>query len=139
MSAWRGARRTATAAAAAGAWLLGSAGPAAACALALEDGARVSRGGVQLAWRTEPAAIVNGQPFSMRVRVCPANASLQRVDATMPEHRHGMNYAPSLKPLGGGVWQVEGLLWHMAGRWELRWDVVLDGQTEALSSSVNLR
>ena len=83
--------------------------------------------------------MVNGQPFSLQIRLCPAAARLARVDATMPEHRHGMNYKPSLKALGDGRWQVEGLLWHMAGRWELRWDVQLEGTTEVLRSSVVLR
>ena len=29
-----------------------------------------------------------------------------KVDAHMPEHRHGMNYAPALKPVGPGRWRL---------------------------------
>ncbi len=121
---------------------LALAGAAVACPLEPADGKLVQQGAVQLAWRSEPAAIVNGQPFSMRVSLCPADARLLRVDATMPEHGHGMNYRPSIQPLAGldaGRWQVNGLLWHMAGLWELRWDVQNDGRTEVLRASVKLR
>ena len=38
------------------------------------------------------------------------------VPARMPEHRHGMNYRPSLTPQGPGRWRADGLLWHMAGQ-----------------------
>jgi len=93
---------------------------------------------VQLAWRAEPAAIVVGQPFELWVTLCPATAPLQRVDATMPEHRHGMNYRPSLQDLGGGRWRAQGLLWHMAGRWELRLDVAAAGATHTLRQVVEL-
>jgi hypothetical protein len=119
--------------------LLPAAAAALACPLKPADGALVQQGAVQLAWRTDPAAIVNGQPFVMHVALCPAAATLLRVDATMPEHRHGMNYRPTLKPQGPGAWRVDGLLWHMAGRWELRWDVQLEGRTEVLRASVTLR
>ncbi len=116
-----------------------------ACTLGARDGATLQQGAVQLAWRSSPAAIANGQPFTLQVAVCPAGAQLLRVDASMPEHRHGMNYRPTIKPLpaadaGGPVrWQVDGLLWHMAGRWELRWDVQHGGKTEVLRTSVTLR
>ena len=99
----------------------------AACPLQPADGAQVQHGSVQLAWRAQPAPRV-GQPFVMEVQLCPADAQLLKVDATMPEHRHGMNYRPTLQPLGAGRWRVHGLLWHMAGRWELRWDVRTDGR-----------
>ncbi len=113
--------------------------PVAACPLTPADGAPVQQGAVALAWRSLPADIRNGQPFLLQVAVCPATAVLERVDATMPEHRHGMNYRPTLKALGPGAWQVEGMLWHMAGRWELRWDVRHEGRTEVLRASVMLR
>lgn len=121
------------------AWLLAAAAPAfAACPPPPEAGARLDGGPVQLAWRAEPASIAVSRPFALLVTLCPADARLLRVDATMPEHRHGMNYRPSLQPLGGGVWRVEGLLWHMAGRWELRLDVEAAGATHILRQSVTL-
>lgn len=126
-------------------WLcLGLGAHAAACAqtpctLPAQAGARLVSGPVQLAWRAEPGTIVVGQPFAVLVTLCPADAQLQRVDATMPEHRHGMNYRPSLQDLGGGRWQAQGLLWHMAGRWELRMDVAAAGATYTLRQGVTLR
>ena len=79
-----------------------------------------------------------GQPFALDILVCPAAAELVRVDARMPEHRHGMNYRPSLAPQGLGRWRAEGLLWHMAGRWELELDVKYAGQDLRLRQSVTL-
>jgi hypothetical protein len=92
----------------------------------------------QVQWRPLPAPIVVGQPFALEILVCPAAAELMRVDATMPEHRHGMNYRPSIQALGGGRWRVQGLLWHMSGRWELRLDLKVQGQERQLRQSVQL-
>lgn len=95
-------------------------------------------GPVQAVWQAKPATIVVGQPFALLITLCPADAQLLRVDATMPEHRHGMNYRASLKPLGDGRWRAEGLLWHMSGRWELRLDVLAQGAEHRLRQSVQL-
>ncbi len=111
----------------------------AACPPAAADGRIVGDEVVQVAWRTEPARLAIGQPFVLLLAVCPADARLPRVDATMPEHRHGMNYRPSLQPLGDGRWRVEGLLWHMAGRWEWQFDVLHGtGKLHRLRQDVNL-
>ncbi len=110
----------------------------AACPAAPATAQTVRQGGVQAAWWPEPAPIVVGQPFVLQLQLCPADAQLLRVDATMPEHRHGMNYRPSLKPGAGGRWQAEGLLWHMPGRWELRLDVRSGGAEHRLLQSVTL-
>jgi cytochrome c peroxidase len=53
----------------------------------------------------------------------------------MPEHRHGMNYAPAVKALGPGRWRAEGLMFHMPGRWELTFEVTAGGATDRLVSS----
>ena len=59
----------------------------------------------------------------------PVSASL-RVDAAMPQHRHGMNTDAVVTPLGGGRFRAQGLLLHMPGRWELDLDVTDHGVTE---------
>ncbi len=92
---------------------------------------------VQAAWQVDDGApIVVGRHFAIDVQLCPASAVLARVDATMPEHRHGMNYRPGVQPLGAGRWRVDGLMFHMPGRWELRLDVQADGAGERLLDTI---
>ena len=98
----------------------------------------LQQGGVQAAWTADKQPIVVGRHFSLQVRLCPADAVLARVDATMPAHRHGMNYRPGVKALGEGRWFVEGLMFHMPGEWELRLDVQAGGRTESLRETVTL-
>jgi hypothetical protein len=79
-----------------------------------------------IAFRPEPLRIEVGQPFMLLVNVCTKRgdaAELVRVDATMPEHKHGMNYAPTLEATGNGRYRVDGLLFHMPGSWEVAFDV----------------
>lgn len=96
------------------------------------------QGDVQAAWRVSGAPIAVGRHFALDLQVCPADATLLRVDATMPEHRHGMNYRPSVRATGDGRWRAEGLMFHMPGRWELRLDVQRGGRTERLLDSITL-
>ena len=119
------------------AWVL-AASAYAACPAPPASAAVMVEGPVQAVWQAEPSPITVGRPFALWVTLCPADAVLLRVDATMPEHRHGMNYRPSFKPLGEGLWRVEGLLWHMSGRWELTLDLQAKGQDHRLRQSVSL-
>ncbi len=116
-------------------------GLAAACPPASADGHRLAADGVELAWRVDGAAasaapVPLAEPFSLQLRLCPPQAELRAVDASMPAHRHGMNYRPTLHALGDGRWRADGLLWHMAGTWALRFDVHLDGRTRVLQQVV---
>jgi hypothetical protein len=101
--------------------------------------AALQQGAVQAAWKVDGPPIAVGRHFVIEVQTCPLDAVLARVDATMPEHRHGMNYRPSLKPLGAGRWRVEGLLFHMPGRWELRLDVQAASGAEKLLDTIYLQ
>ncbi len=112
--------------------------PAATCPPPEAGASVIEQGGVTASWAAEPALAVS-KPFALRVALCPARAELVRVDATMPEHRHGMNYRARLLPAGAGRWRVDGLVWHMPGRWELLLVVRLDGQEQRLVQSVVLR
>ena len=106
----------------------------AACPAVEADGARLNQDGLQLAWRPllkgapiAPAAIPMAQHFSIEVQLCagatPSDAALARLDATMPEHRHGMNYRPRITALGEGRFRAEGMMFHMSGRWQLEFEV----------------
>jgi hypothetical protein len=118
--------------------LLGGALPAAACPL---PAPALQQGAVQATWKVEGAPITVNKSFAIQIQVCPADAVLARVDATMPEHQHGMNYRPSVKRVGAtqdGLWRADGLMFHMPGRWELRLDVQAAGRTEKLADTVLL-
>lgn len=117
-----------------------AASPAFACALQPADGTTVAGAHASVAWRTaNGAALATARPLELLVTVCPAGTRLVRVDATMPEHRHGMNYRPTLTEAGEGRWRVQGMLLHMAGRWELRFDTESPAGRDSLRSSVTLR
>ena len=47
----------------------------------------------------------------------------------MPEHNHGLATAPSIKTVGNGNYQLQGLRFHMMGHWELEL-TISSGATE---------
>lgn len=99
-------------------------GSALACGEALgADARRIDSAQFQLAYKLLPDPVPVGKHFAIDMVLCPkGNATLPaelRVDATMPEHKHGMNYRPSVKTLAPGQYRAEGLMFHMPGRWEL--------------------
>jgi hypothetical protein len=61
-----------------------------------------------------------------------------RVDATMPEHKHGMNYRPSVTPKGTDRFAADGVMLHMAGRWEIVFDVNIGAAHESLNASIEV-
>lgn len=95
-----------------------------------------------IAYRTTPAPIRMGEHFAIDFTVCPVGKApmprTMRVDASMPEHRHGMNYRPTLTARGSGRYRAEGLLFHMTGRWEIAFDAVTGDSTERITSAVVL-
>jgi hypothetical protein len=100
------------------------AGNALACGEALGAGAqRIDAAQFQLAYKPTPSPVPVGRFFAIDFVLCPRDGAAMpaevRVDATMPEHKHGMNYRPSVKPQGAGRYRAEGLMFHMPGRWEL--------------------
>ncbi len=94
-----------------------------------------------LAWRAQPPIRIS-EFFSLDVAVCSnegqPRVSTLRVDAQMPEHRHGMNYRASVRPQGPDRFVVEGLLFHMPGSWELRFDINAGADRESLSMRVQI-
>lgn len=63
------------------------------------------------------------KPFAVEIRLCDAAAQAVRVDATMPAHKHGMNYVPTVSKLADGGFKAEGLVFHMRGQWEVAVEV----------------
>ena len=95
-----------------------------------------------LAFRSDPIRIETGEPFALVLNVCTKNgkpAELVAVDAQMPEHRHGMNYRPSIVDADNGRYRAEGLVFHMPGRWELTFDVRAGEETERLTHDIILK
>jgi hypothetical protein len=96
-----------------------------------------------VAFAPRPAPWALGKHFAIEFEVCPkADEALPepvRVDARMPEHGHGMNYRASLQAQGPGRWRAEGLLLHMAGRWELGFELRRAGHVERLTYDLQLR
>lgn len=109
-------------------------------------GTRLSGSRVDVVYRVEPAPIKLGTHFAVVLLVCPhtgvtAPASVV-VDASMPEHRHGMNYKPSVKFEYGGRqgfrYRAEGMMFHMGGSWELKIEVRAGGATDRLTRRITV-
>lgn len=122
----------------------------AACPPLADDGIAVRKGEMTLAWRPFLAGdtpipgnrIPLAKHFSLDVQLCgPAGVSpaqLTRADATMPAHRHGMNYRPVIKALGNGRFRVDGMMFHMAGGWQLAFEVLSGKEILRLSHDVQV-
>jgi cytochrome c peroxidase len=123
------------AAAAAGLVITGAAG---ACEPGLE-GTRLESPRFVLSFK--PEAIAVAQHFAVDIAVCAksgAKPEAIKVDAQMPEHRHGMNYAPEVKSVGPGRWRAEGLMFHMPGKWEFVFEIRAAGKSDRLASGFQL-
>jgi hypothetical protein len=102
--------------------------------------ARVNGASFVLLWQPQPA-LRTGEFFSVLLSVCARSArtiDTVRVDATMPAHRHGMNYRPTLKALGAGRFEAAGLLLYMPGRWEFAFDIAAGSRRESLRAQVDV-
>ena len=114
-----------------------------ACGEGLGGGKRIVENGHYIvAYATTPAAIEINRHFVVDFVVCPRGGARSpqsvRIDASMPEHRHGMNYRPGVTVLRPGTYRAEGLLFHMPGRWDLTFDVVAGNATERLTSTMRV-
>jgi cytochrome c peroxidase len=111
---------------------------AAACEPGLE-GTRLESPRYVVAFQASPEV---GKFFSLEIAACakPGNPAPEnlKVDAQMPEHRHGMNYAPEVRPVGPGRWRADGLMFHMPGKWELVFEIRAAGESDRLASVFSL-
>jgi len=107
------------------------------------QGERLESAAAVVVYRLRPAPIRVGQPFAVDLTACAKSPGGElrelRVDAQMPEHRHGMNYAPKIAATGDGRYSAEGLVFHMPGRWQLIFEARVDGSGERLTTDLVLR
>ena len=75
---------------------------------------------------TTPSVIPFNEYFSAEIQVfaaenktTPLEDVAVSIDATMPSHDHGMNEKAEVSGPENGIFQAEGLKWHMEGEWEL--------------------
>ena len=133
-------RRHARALIAAGALAAGLGGALAGAARACElpSGTRVESRRLVLSYRTIPPRIAVGEHFVLELAACSIEGAVLsdrvKLNAWMPEHRHGMNYLLTVKLLEPGRYRSEGLLFHMPGRWEF----VFELGGERLTHSVQI-
>ena len=109
-----------------------------AAACELPPGTRVESERLAISYWTVPAKISVGQAFVLELAACPkrdiAVSERVKLDAHMPEHRHGMNYRTKVVSKGAGHFHSEGWLFHMPGRWDFLFDI--DG--ERLTHSIRV-
>jgi hypothetical protein len=89
---------------------------------------------------TSPQPIRLNEYFELTVEVSAAGVADDRnpywigAEARMAAHAHGMNTLPRREDLGPGRFVFRGMLFHMAGEWELAFDVVKGRVREHVST-----
>ena len=89
-----------------------------------------------------PIVINQIQSWVMSVRardgLCVKGAEITVVGG-MPEHNHGLPTAPLVRPGANDCeYLVEGLRFHMSGRWELSFNIKAGAKTDTLMVSLDL-
>jgi YtkA-like protein len=84
----------------------------------------------RIVYKIADGPVRRGETFSIDAWVFAADAPEKpradvslAVDAAMPQHGHGMNRVPHVENLGAGRFRIDGLDFHMPGKWELYFDV----------------
>ena len=87
-----------------------------------------------LSYSSTPDPIAPAEPFTLTFGVFEPDQQTPVteltslvVDATMPEHAHGMNVIPESTSNGDGTWSASPLEFHMTGHWEITATTVRDG------------
>lgn len=90
---------------------------------------------VSVLFELPTSSIKISQAFNLKALLCPKEkgASVVRatVDASMPEHQHGMNYKPkiqlasdpAMQASGARLLSAQGLVFHMPGKWQIEFQV----------------
>jgi hypothetical protein len=92
-----------------------------------------------LSFAARPSPIPLNKPFALQMAACDVKPDRIAVDATMPAHRHGMNYRTTVTQVAPGEFRAEGLLFHMPGEWEFVFDLYFDERRERLTHRVTLK
>ncbi len=94
-------------------------------------------GGYLVRFKPRPDPLLVNELCDLEVQVMRPNGSVIETDkvvlfadAAMPHHGHGMNVVPQVTSEDGDVFLVDGMLFHMPGRWELYFDITEDDVTE---------
>ncbi len=96
-----------------------------------------------ISYTSDPSPIPENDYFTLTVSVYDntdqttlvADAGVT-IDATMPQHGHGMTTQPIVTGYGDGTFLVEGMLFHMGGYWQIIVDV--DGPMGAETATFEL-
>ena len=94
-------------------------------------------------FQPRPAPIKVGELFALDMVVCSKHGEARAlaVDATMPEHKHGMNYKPVVKRAAAGStggFAVTGFILHMPGRWQFVFDIETSAGRERVLHDLTL-
>jgi hypothetical protein len=113
------------------------------CAPEMKDARHAESDAYAVAYRFSPGKPGVSRHFSVEVAVCPKagapEAASLKVDARMPAHGHGMNYAAKVRALGGGRFQADGLMFHMPGQWEIVFDIAAGKSSGRVVHTIDFR
>lgn len=109
----------------------------------LNDALVTGGGSFTIRLTTSPDPLVLNEYFDLVVEVGgdAAGGGPLQVDATasMPAHEHGMNTRPRREDLGGGRFAFPGMLFHMAGEWEITIEVARGRIRERASARLTVQ
>ena len=80
--------------------------------------------------------------FSAIITLCAFNqapGTKISFDAPMPAHKHGMNYEPDIVMVSDYVFEVNNLLFHMPGIWQLEVTMFENGSPHRFTYNVNVQ
>ena len=97
------------------------------CGGKIEEEAATSMKNYSVTVLTKPSPIPVNELFTVNLKVTALNESGHlpdgievSIDGIMPAHHHGMNVNPEIKKLRNGEYEVEGMLFHMPGDWQIK-------------------
>lgn len=81
-------------------------------------------------------------PFKANVMICSEMEKMpSRVvpDATMPAHKHGMNYNPEVVKITNGHYVISNLVFHMPGVWQIEFTAYVDDKPIRFTHDVDVQ